>query len=45
MKECGSQGILLIDDSTEDYTGAQYILRRVRDRPFMRGQGGRETLE
>jgi len=29
MEESGSQGILLIEDSTEDYMVAQYILLRV----------------
>ena len=31
MEESGSQGILLIEDSTEDYIVAQYILRPVAD--------------
>src|SRR5437660_10956646 len=45
MKESGSQGILLIEDSTEDYTVAQYILRRVTDRPIMRCRDGGSALD
>jgi len=45
MKESGSQGILLIEDSTEDYTVAQYILRRVTDRPIMRCRDGESALD
>src|SRR5207244_12967024 len=45
MKESGSQGILLIEDSTEDYTVAQYILRRVTDRPIMRFRDGESALD
>src|SRR2546427_5746895 len=44
MKESGSQEILLIEDSTEDYTVAQYILRRVTERPIMRCRGGESAL-
>src|SRR2546421_4939058 len=40
MKESGSQGILLIEDSTEDYTVAQYILRRGTDPPHIRFREG-----
>lgn len=36
MEESGSQGILLIEDSTEDYVVAQYMLRRVTDCPLLR---------
>ena len=40
MEESGSQGILLIEDSTEDNMVAQYILRRVTDRPILRCSDG-----
>lgn len=36
MEESGSQGILPIEDSTEDYMMTQYILRRMTDCPVMR---------
>ncbi len=45
MEESGSQGILLIEDSTEDYMVAQYILRRVTDRPIMRCTDGESALD
>jgi CheY-like chemotaxis protein len=44
MEESGSQGIRLIEDSTEDYIVAQYILRRVTDRPIMRCRDGESAL-
>jgi DNA-binding NarL/FixJ family response regulator len=36
MEESGSQGILLIEDSTEDYVVARYILQQVTDHPIVR---------
>jgi len=45
MEESGNQGILLIEDSTEDYMVAQYILRRVTDRPIMRCRDGGNALD
>jgi CheY-like chemotaxis protein len=45
MEESGNQGILLIEDSTEDYMVAQYILRRVIDRPSMRCKDGESALD
>lgn len=45
MEESGNQGILLIEDSTEDYRVAQYILRRVTDRPIMRCKDGESALD
>jgi len=45
MEESSSQGILLIEDSTEDYMGAQYILRRVTDRPVICCTDGESALD
>ena len=45
MEERGSQGILLIEDSTEDDMMAQYMLRRVTDRPIMRCRDGKSALD
>jgi hypothetical protein len=45
MEESGSQGIRLIEDSTEDYIVAQYILRQVTDRPIMRCRDGESALD
>jgi CheY-like chemotaxis protein len=45
MEESASQGILLIEDSTEDYTVAQDILRQVTDRPIMRCRDGESALD
>ncbi len=45
MEESGSQGILLIEDSTEDYIVAQYILRQVTDRPIMRCRDGENAMD
>ena len=45
MEESGSQGILLIEDSTEDYTVAQYMLQQVTDRPIMRCRDGESALD
>jgi hypothetical protein len=45
MEESGSQGILLIEDSTEAYVVAQYILRQVTDRPIMRCRDGESALD
>jgi len=45
MEESASQGILLIEDSTEDYMVAQDILRRVTDRPIRRCRDGESVLD
>jgi len=45
MEESANRGILLIGDSTEDYTVAQDILRRVTDRPIMRCRDGENALD
>jgi CheY-like chemotaxis protein len=44
MEGSGSQGILLIVDSTEDYIVTQSILPRVTDRPLRRCTDGESTL-